>query len=313
MKVAIEILSTNIEPSTSNIQGIKDTYITLANELSKNNKLKHEYDFYFYYGGYSVSTLGTAAVVEKDNEYSNCYKIKIGLEETIYNTFEKGIWALKYVNGYDWYIRTNISCYINIPLLDEVLSQFDEDVVYCNAINSFINDERYFNDLYPRGDMMIFSNKTKNGILSVSDKYIRCDVAKKNRLNIPHVDDCMFGLCFIDYFGDEYYNHLRALAYNYLPDASETIDRDISFSYIGNRVKTIPPGVTYSGYSWEDNKYRRYDIKKMEYLNKNIKRFSYKGTKLENLYSDLKKTLFIHLSNQNIDTFKVFLKTKRKN
>ncbi len=50
MKVAVLILSTLKEPSTRNIEGIKNTYVSLANSLSEQGKLKHEYDFYFYYG-----------------------------------------------------------------------------------------------------------------------------------------------------------------------------------------------------------------------------------------------------------------------
>ena len=49
MKVAVQILSTLKEPSTRNIEAIKNTYIALANSLAEKGKLKHTYDFYFYY------------------------------------------------------------------------------------------------------------------------------------------------------------------------------------------------------------------------------------------------------------------------
>lgn len=310
MKVAIEVLSTNFEPAVSNIAGMKKTFVYLANDLKDRGLLKHSYDFYFYRGGYSASTMGTAVNIEKDNSYRNCYNVNVSTKETIYDTFEKGIWALKYTPGYDWYLRINISCYLNIQLLDKVLDSLNEDTVYCNALNSYINDERYFNHLYPRGDMMIFSAKTRNGILKHSDDYFRCDLADKDRLNIPHVDDCMFGLCLIKYFGDKYFEHLQMLKYNYIPDASNKIDRDLpNCEYcIGSRVKTTPPGITYSGYSWEDNEYRRFDIKKMEYLNNKLKDFKYPDNiDISNLYSNSRPTIFVSLSNQTIDVFHKYL------
>lgn len=307
MKVAIEVLSTNFEPAVTNIKGMKNTFISLANELKDKNKLKHSYDFYFYRGGYSASTLGKAVQIVKDESYNNCYDINISTKETIYDTFEKGIWALKYTAGYDWYVRINISCYLNMKLLDDVIDKFNEDVVYCNALNSYINDENYYNHLYPRGDMMIFSAKTRTGILKYSDKYFRCDLADKNRINIPHVDDCLFGLCLIDYFGNKYFEHLQMLKYNYIPEYTENINREISLQCIGNRVKTNPPGVSYSGYSWEDNEYRRQDVKKMEYLNNKIKNVNYSNINLEDLYSSSRPTLFVSLSNQPIEIFHKYL------
>jgi len=308
MKVAIEILSTNSEPSTSNIVAMKETFVKLANESS----LEHDYDFYFYYGGYDASKLGTAVVIKED-DVKNCYNVKVSCQDTIYNTFEKGIWALKYVKGYDWYIRINISCYLNILLLDKVLNQFNNDTVYCNAINTYINDENYYNDIYPRGDMMIFSEKTRQGILSNCEKYIRCDINNKDRLNIPHVDDCLFGLCLIDYFGKDYFEHLLMLKYNYLPEPKENLGNTVSLFCIGNRVKTNPPGVSYSGYSWDDNEYRRFDGKKMKYINNIIKQSNYMSNiKLEDLLSNERPTLFISLSSQNINTIKQYLKNKKR-
>lgn len=308
MRVAIEILSTQTEPSTTNIQAMKDTVVSLVDEYS--DKLNNHYDFFFYYGGYSASTLGTAAVKEKDEKYNNCWKIKVTTEESIYNTFEKGVWALKYVSGYDWYLRINISCYLNILLLDKVLSQFDEDTVYCNAINSYINDEHYFNDLYPRGDMMIFSEKTRQGILKFVDKYFRCDKDMSDRLNIPHVDDTLFGLCLIDYFGAEYYKHLQMLKYNYIPETN-IATKSVSSLCIGNRVKTTPPGVTYSGYSWKDNEYRRYDAEKMKILNDRFKHISYDGLQLSDLLSNDRPTLYVALTNKKVEDFYPYLKRKR--
>ena len=70
MKVAIEILSTQAEPSTTNICAMKNTMVSLVNEYS--DRLINHYDFFFYYGGYSASTLGVAVSKEQDDTYNNC-------------------------------------------------------------------------------------------------------------------------------------------------------------------------------------------------------------------------------------------------
>lgn len=308
MKIAVEILSTLSEPSTSNIQAMKETFVSLANDYS--NKLNNQYDFYFYYGGCHLKH-DEQIYIASDLRYKNCYNIELPFEETIYNTFEKGISVLKNITGYDWYIRINISCYLNILLLDKVIGEFHKDTVYCNAINSYINDEQYFNDLYPRGDMMIFSEKTRQGILSTCEKYIRCDVKNEDRLNIPHVDDCLFGLCLIDYFGADYFKHICMLNYNYIPDIDISEIKNVSLLCIGNRVKTNPPGISYSGYSWTDNEYRRFDAEKMRYLNDKFKEIKYTDIHLNDLLGNKRPTLYVTLSNRNIEDFYPYLKRKR--
>ena len=312
MKIAIQVLSTLKEPSTRNIDAIKRTYVAYANYLMREKKLRNTYDFYFYYGGYENELSET--VVETDETIEHCFNIKIPLEESIYNTFEKGIEALKVADKYDWYVRSNISCYINIPILDKAFIAFDKNIVYCNSINSFINDENYFNDLYPRGDFMIFSREVKEGILKVAPKFIRCDYAMKDRLNIPHVDDCMFGICLIDYFGEKYYDHLKALKYNYIPTYKTDEPYVWDKNYIASRVKTIPPGINFSGYSWEDNQYRENDVRKMEVLNEEIKNTDYskKVLQLKDLLNNTKPLVFISTTFARIDTFLAYLKARKR-
>lgn len=314
MKVAIEILSTKTEPSTSNIKALKESLIASTNELSKAGKLKHSYDFYFYYGGFDLCELDANVKTAKDKNYDNCYDFNIAVAESIYDTYEKGIEVLKYIKGYDWYVRINISCLLNIKLLDVLIEQFDKFTVYCNAINSYINDEMYYNDLYPRGDMMIFSSDVREGILANADKYIRCDTVSTagTRLNIPHVDDCLFGLCLIDYFGKDYYKHLKMLIYNYLPKPVEVITDKYSLYCVGNRVKTVPPGISYSGYSWNDNEYRRFDGKKMKFLNEQFIKINYDKVLLKDLISEKRETLFVQLSSQPISIFNKYLEIKRR-
>ncbi len=312
MKVAIQILSTLVEPSTRNIDAIKRTYVSYCNYLAREKKLKHTYDFYFYYGGFENEL--TETVVEEDEKYEHCYTVKIPLEESIYNTFEKGIEALKIADKYDWYVRCNISCYINIPILDKAIITFDRKNVYCNSINSFINDENYYNDLYPRGDFMVFSKDVREGILKVSPKFIRCDYSMKNRLNIPHVDDCMFGMCIMNYFGEKYYDHLKALYYNYIPTYKEDDKFVWDKNYISTRVKTIPPGINFSGYSWEDNDYRKMDVVKMERINEEIKNTDYskKVLQLKDLLNTGKPIIFVSTTFARIETFIAYLKTRKR-
>lgn len=298
MRIAIEILATNTEPSVSNVSAMKSSFINLA-KTSKS--LKNSFDFFVYTAGTEHSR-----TIEDDS----LIRLQFPYPETIYRTYEKGVSALKEISGYDWYIRINISCFLNIPLLDYMIPLLDEDTVYCNAINSYINDENYYNDIYPRGDFMLFSEKTRQGILSVCDKYLFCDEALTNRINIPHVDDCLFGLCLIDYFGPTYYDHLQMLNYNYIPEPTGDISRPVSILCPSSRVKTNPPGVMYSGYSWEDNDYRRYDGQKMIYLNNQVKGVQYHNIELSSLFSNSRPTLFIRLSNQPIEVFKKYLQNK---
>lgn len=310
MKVAVQILSTLKEPSTRNIEAIKNTYIALTNSLSEKGKLKHTYDFYFYYGGYEDQPETT---VEKDEVVEHCFNIKIPIAESIYNTFEKGIEALKIVDGYDFYVRCNISCYIHIPVLDKLLIYFRRDEVYSSSINSYVNDENYYNDLYPRGDFAVFSSFMRRGILENAPKYIRCDYALENRLNVPHVDDCMFGLCIMDTLGKNYYNNLKALHYNYIPSYKEEEPAVWVPEYIVTRVKTIPPGINFSGYSWVDNDYRKMDVYKMNLINDKIKNmdFSKITINLANSLSDKKPIVFITAKFAGIDAFKSYLKQRK--
>lgn len=305
MKISVEILCTAAEPSLRNIQAIKETYISTCNDLKRQNKLNHDYEFYFYYSHEDIHD----DYIVKDSIYSNCFDIRVPEKESIYKTFEKGIFALKQTSAknFDWHIRCNISNYLNIQVLDRLIDQFDENMVYCNAINTYINDENYYNDLYPRGDMMIFSKDTAVGIVKASEKYINCDTVLTNRISIPHVDDCLFGLCIMDYFGkDNYYNHLQMLKYNYIPEPESVIKREIDFLCLSSRVKTVPPNVKFSGYSWDDNEYRKLDVEKMKWLDSEVRKINYqkKRIKLNEMLSDTRKTLYVQLVNVSIGDIK---------
>ena len=139
-----------------------------------------------------------------------------------------------------------------------------------------------------------------------------------DRDGVDHVDDCLIGCCFIDYAGPDYYKSLYMLSYTYLPNHEVGDDIKPQKYNIGTRVKTVPPNETYSGYSWEDNEWRKKDCEKMikltEYVENNP--FEYIGLKMKDVLVDKKNsrpTLFISASGQNVfDVFHRFLEQKRK-
>ena len=104
------------------------------------------------------------------------------------------------------------------------------------------------------------------------------------------------------------------LKYNYLPDIDIT-NKNISNFAIGNRVKTNPPGVTYSGYSWKDNEFRKFDVLKMKKLNEIVQQCEYNNISLNDILVDEKHqrpTLFVSMANVPIKTFKEYLSRKNK-
>ena len=314
MKVAVLIMASNEEPSTSNVEAMRNTFIADTINLMKAGKLRNTYEFFVY--SYAIGPSAHDCAVEENDGVKYLY---IDGVESIYNTFEKTVFALgKIGDDYQWYVRLNISAFLNIRLLDNALRVFDTSKVYCNAINTYITDETYYNDLYPRGDFLVFSKAVKNGILEHSPKYIRCDVANKNRLTVPHVDDCLIGLCLIDYFGQQYYNHLQMVKYSFLPmhDKLESIAPD-NFAIV-SRVKTIPPDEKYSGYSWEDNEWRRKDCEKMQILHKYYQNADYSKIAIQSLINNVidknnvsRATLAVQLTNATVPQIIAYLKQKR--
>lgn len=277
MNVAVLIMASDKEPSTSNLLAMNDTFINDTIQMMSSHILQNNYDFFIY-------TLSGLRTDNKEYEVSTLCDhinyIDIAGEESIYNTYEKTVTALKVIgDNYDWIVRLNISAFLNIKLLDTAIISdvFDRYTVYCNAINSYINDENYYNDLYPRGDFLIFSNTVRKGMLQHTDKYIRCDVDVSHRISVPHVDDCLLGLCLIDFFGPRYYEHLQMIRYAFLPMYENFDSMPIDDFAIASRVKTMPPDAKCSGYSWEENEWRKYDGTKMKYLNEHFKNIMYTG------------------------------------
>lgn len=318
MKIAIMVMAANAEPSTRNLEAIKNTLVRYQNEHK--DKFKNEYDFYFYWSG--GDDMKKEVNVSTSKEYSNLKYIEVKEEESVYRTFEKSIKAFDYVyrnNDYDWYVRMNISMWINIDLLDSVIFSFKPNSMYGNALNSYVNlNCAYCDDLYARGDLMIFDKDVMNGILGNAMKFLYSDWRMTDRDGVDHVDDCLIGCCFIDYAGPDYYKSLYMLSYTYLPNHEVGDDIKPQKYNIGTRVKTVPPNETYSGYSCEDNEWRKKDCEKMikltEYVENNP--FEYIGLKMKDVLVDKKNsrpTLFISASGQNVfDVFHRFLEQKRK-
>ena len=313
MRIAILIMSTNKEPSITNEKGMYETFIKYTQDNS--DSLNHHYDFYFYYADQSKFT----GDYQKDLTYtqivqSNVYNVYCNVQESIYRTFEKTIFTFNAMKGYDWYIRINISNFINIKLLDLVINEMDKSFIYCNAINTIVSDENYLNDIYPRGDFYMMSDIVRTAILPEANKLLFSDVSLdfKKRCNVIHVDDCLLGVVLVKTFGNTYQDMLKMLKYNFIP--RNNIENFDKFA-ISSRVKTIPPNENYSGYSWEDNEYRRQDYKKMKLLYDTMLLLKYNNVQLNNLLVDEsvgRPTIFVQYLNAHLPQVKHFLKSKKR-
>ena len=325
-KVAVMIMATDKQPSLRNIEGIKETYIACYNRLSQEKTKRswlHEFDFFVYT---SDPTIQVDYICVDDTNVSNLHYVKVREEESVYRTFEKTLLMYKYMisehnNEYCCYVRTNISMMLNMYMLDKYIDRFKPDTVYCNAVNSHTNAQSEFaNDIYPRGDLMIFDDNILRGFVATGDKYVHCDMDMHHRNGVDHVDDCLSGLCLIDMFGKEYYKHIKPLRYYYIPRG---ISKEMLPDWrIGYRVKTIPPDVEFSGYSWDDNDWRRYDVEKMkvlqQYFDENANellstRNVQLGDVLANIHggSDTRPTLFIQTVNCSLAVIQDYLSKKR--
>ena len=312
------VMAANVEPSTRNLDAIQNTLVKYQNEHK--GRFKHEYDFYFYWSG--GEGMEEEVKISDSTKYHNLKFIEVKEEESVYRTFEKSIKAFDYIhmnNEYDWYVRMNISMWLNLDLLDAAIATFKPNSMYGNALNSYVNlNCAYCDDLYVRGDLMIFDKNVMKGILDHAMKFLYSDWNMKLRDGVDHVDDCLIGCCYIDYAGPEYYKRLYMLSYTYLPDYEVNGELKPQKYNIGTRVKTVPPNETYSGYSWGDNEWRKKDCDKMikltEYVENNP--FTYIGLKMKDVLVDKKnsrQTLFISASGQNVfDVFHRFLEQKRK-
>ena len=308
MKIAVLIMSTLEEPSTRNINAMKNTFIKYVNE----NKMIHSYDFYFYY---AKRDNGKEFDCKLEQESENVYNVYINTDESIYRTFEKTYYTL-YSNAleiYDYYIRVNISSFINFKLFDLIAEKLDKEIVYCNAINSIVDSVMYNNEIYPRGDFFCFSKKIKDDIKENMKSLIMEDSNLKRRTDVIHVDDCLIGISLLNTYGNEYGDKIRMIKYSFLPGNDiKTVNK---FS-VASRVKTIPPDKSYSGYSWDDNEFRKIDVNKMEMLDNYVRLTKYEqDPTLENILENentCRPVICINYKSIPVATVKNYLKTKKR-
>lgn len=312
MKIGVLIMSTPFNPGARNVNAFKETIV--KDYIENKSEFKHEYGFYEYYCIKEVENSEYYYVCE--DELMNT--IVINEDESVYRTFEKTMAAFNAVSfeNYDFIIRLNISTFINLRLIDRFIDNFEKDIVYCNAINAHLNgnDWKYCNELYPRGDMMIFSGELMNKIHREGLKYIYCDESLEHRIGVEHVDDCLIGACLMDVLGNDYYDHLKMLRYNFIPSV-KIDENEIDKRCIGYRIKTIPPTERFSGYSWKDNVWRSSEPSKFVYLLNLEKSFSYSDIGFEDLFTgkdDSKRITGIDLiGGISVETIKEILKNKR--
>jgi len=103
----------------------------------------------------------------EDGKYhynKNTHKLLVPSGDGLFDTFEKTKLAFKAANSiaelkdYDFILRTNTSCYINIKLLNNLLDILDENLVYCSEPQCCPNATAPFNWApHPMGSCMILS------------------------------------------------------------------------------------------------------------------------------------------------------------
>ena len=313
MKIAVLIMSVNAQPSLRNVQAMKDTFIKFSNET----ELKHEYDFYTYY--YDNSLKDEEILLENDPDYSNYYIMRIGGTETVYRTYEKTYLAYAYIinncKPYEKFIRINTSTYLNMKLLDTVIESADDDNIYANAINTFLNANfKYLNGLYVRGDFYIVSRSIVQGVLESGKDLMYSDTLLKNRPAVTHVDDTLFGYAFINLKGKSYFEHLHCIYYNFIPQEKISLmwlSCNFNKMAIATRLKTTPQGEA-SGYSWDDNALREMEPDKMKTIHSYIKTFNYdENITINDIITDYENervTLFLNPINMKISKIKEVLR-----
>ena len=175
MDIAILVMGTKNNPSTRNIEAFKNTVVDYC--VKHKDDLQHNYKFVFYYADSLVESISVTS-----NETSTTFDILIPITESVHRTFEKTRTSLLVTRDIikpDLYIRTNISTYINIPLLDKVAEQLNkDDVVFCNKIGTHLNlSSLYFNKVFPRGDLMIFNKSVVPLMCSIKPSTLICGLS----------------------------------------------------------------------------------------------------------------------------------------
>ncbi len=98
------------------------------------------------------------------------------------------------------------------------------------------------------------------------------------------------------------------LQYNFMPMPAVAEHERVNIHGLASRVKTIPPHERYSGYSWDDNEYRKMDSVKMCILSKVFSRIDnsvWDGIHLSDILTDKGKgrtAVYVNTSSCNPDS-----------
>ena len=143
-----------------------------------------------------------------DNNYyidKNYHKLWVPCVDTRFGTTEKTFKAISLLkkcnilDEYDYIFRTNLSTYINIPLLNEFIQNItDDEITY--ATENFITKEQcpYPYNIFPQGNGVIFSRKLYNLLNYKTLKYYA------SLYGLPPerftIDDGTFGFILCSYY-----------------------------------------------------------------------------------------------------------------
>lgn len=275
MRIAVMIMTTASEPYSANLEAAKATFVRAAYEGMASGALSNEYEFYMYWGAADGSDIRPAAADAREWE-SICAYVACPCGEMVSRTFEKTSYASSVVaeGGYDMVVKLNGSAYLNIALLDALAPKLDAGRVYCNRINSIVSDSsfRYLNDVYPRGDFAVYGGGVFAGMAERGAKMAEDFAADDMLLDVPHTDDVLMGICLLESLGTGYWRRYGQVRYNFVPewDLSGGLSSAVRPDALCTRLKTIPPGVGYSGYSWKPNAYRLAEPEKFRLVHESI-------------------------------------------
>lgn len=153
MKLLILILSSKTYPSSRNKKAIKKTWIR---NNPKNSTVL------FYESGQIQTKIEDTLYVEVDSTTKNLgYKFLLGIE-----------WCLKNID-FDYIFHTNTSSYVNIPVLEEFITNnySDEEFLYSGIpmVRDYKNSNDFIN--FMSGAGIIMNKKTLELILSKKDNW----------------------------------------------------------------------------------------------------------------------------------------------
>lgn len=259
-KVAIAIMSANYQLAIDNTKCILDTWVKHIISGMNDCSLQNEYKVFYYTGGHTNSDM-----IEISD---SVYQINCSSEDYIQYTFEKTIEAFDIIQknyDFDYIVRTNISTYLNVELLDRIVCCVKD--IACAAVNVSLCDYRCPNIPYPRGDFYVMRRGIFDIVMKHAEKHIiPSDVDRRTiMIDTEHVDDVLTGMCVHDEFGDRSFDLYQTTSYVYWPDCDNHASDIFNKKSVSIRVKSCAND-THSGATWDDNDYRKNDIRKMREL-----------------------------------------------